>query len=167
MVSLISLKCQRARARSLRAESRRIRCLLPKNPDRRDQRRLLTGRIAVQGYIVKVLVLQLFERHNPSPRPRRYRLRLTRPQRLELSEVRRSSWSGPNARARERRRSDSAGSAYKNSWTWNWLWLSVELKCPEHDAARFMIQSFNFQMKLLPQSHTLPEDLSQVCCDDH
>ncbi|KAI2667983.1 Epidermal growth factor receptor substrate 15-like 1 [Labeo rohita] len=35
VVLLISLKCQRA-------ESRHIRCLLQKNPDRRDQRRLLT-----------------------------------------------------------------------------------------------------------------------------
>uniref|UniRef100_A0A9J7ZQX1 Epidermal growth factor receptor pathway substrate 15 like 1 n=2 Tax=Cyprinus carpio TaxID=7962 RepID=A0A9J7ZQX1_CYPCA len=173
-VSLISLKCQRARAQSLRAESRRIRCLLPKNPDRRDQRRLLTGRIAVQGFIVKGLVLPLFERHirteDPSPRPQRYRLRLTRPQRLhtlDLSEVRRSSWSGPNVRARERRRSESGGSAYKNNWTWSWLWLSVELKCPKHEAATFWIQSFIFQIKLSPQSHALPEDLSQVCCSNH
>ncbi|XP_016142417.1 epidermal growth factor receptor substrate 15-like 1 isoform X2 [Sinocyclocheilus grahami] len=167
VVSLISLNCQRARAQSLRAESQRTRCLLPKNPDHRDQCRLLTGRIppsriAVQGFIVKGLVVQPFERHkrteDPAPRPQRYCLLLTRP--VELSEVRRSSWSGPNARARERRRSESGGSAYRNNWTWNWLWLSVELKCPEHEAATFWIQSFNFQMKLLLQSYALPEDLS-------
>lgn len=85
------------------------------------------------------------------------------------SEMRRSSSSGPNVRARERRRSVSGGSAYRNNRTWNWLSPSVDLKCPEREAATLWIQSFNettpktfrwsFCMSL-PQSQALPEDHS-------
>lgn len=49
------------------------------------------------------------------------------------SEVRPSSWSGPNGRARERRRSAWGDFNCRNSKTWNWPSPSAEPKCPEHE----------------------------------